>query len=564
MKKKKDEFKRPKRRNISCTPLVILAVLSLLLTACVPKKNVASTEATPVYTVKEVVACPTPETDPEAEQNDSDVESLDPELQVEAPAHEVAPDEEDLSEQQKKALDEDAVKFALDVRETKEFLYYYKFYTDYKKDGSPGKGRKAFTRWLERAKPFLPYVRKVINQKGLPEDIIFLPFAESGYNPWAYSWAGAGGMWQFMRGTGKLYGLRVDWWVDERRDPYRATEAAVAYLDKLHGDFDDWYLALAAYNAGEGKVGRAIKKCGSNDYFEISKHKQLLKKETRHYVPKILAILHIVRNLEKLGFEPIDWNYDAGIVSTEIKGGTDLTAMASACGLSWQQFHKYNPMFRRTASPPDTTMKVYLPQDKLAKAESFLKTKGARPFAGYSNYLVRNGDSWWRISRRSGVPISVLKRVNNTRSNTLRPGQRVMIPGKGSHINVDTPVAQTRQYAARRANYIVLRGDSLWTISRKFGVSLDTLKRANGMRSGRNIKPGQKLYIPDAGVAATKVAVKQAESAHRIITHRVRRGDTIWAIARRYNVPAKQILSTNNLSSTSVIRPGDKLKIVVE
>ncbi len=561
MKKNKDELKRPPNRNIRCAQALCFAALALFLTACAPKQKTAELSASPLYTVKKVEACPAPGADATNEQADeTEVQSLDPEL-VEEP-HQT--DAEQLTEQQKKALGEDAIKFALDVHETKEFLYYYKFYTDYKDDGSPGKGRKAFTRWLERAKPFLPYVRKVINQKGLPEDIIFLPFAESGYNPWAYSWAGAGGMWQFMRGTGKMYGLRVDWWVDERRDPYRSTEAATAYLTKLYGDFDDWYLALAAYNAGEGKVGRAIRQSGSNDYFEISQNPRLLKLETRHYVPKILAILHIVRNLEKLGFDPIDWDYDPEVVTTEIKGGTDLIALASACGMDWKEFNKYNPMFRRTASPPDTEMLVYLPKAKLELAQTFLKSKGARPFAGYSHYKVCSGDSWWRISRRSGVPVNVLKRVNNTSANTLQPGQMVLIPGQNSKFAaVSTPVSKTQQYAKTRANYIVRKGDSLWSISRQFEVSLDTLKRSNGLRSGR-IKPGQKLYIPNAGAEATKVAVRQAESVRQVITHRVRSGDTIWAIARRYNVQAQNILSTNNLSKTSVIRPGDKLKIVVE
>jgi membrane-bound lytic murein transglycosylase D len=562
MKSNKDEATYSPVNSKYCAKALLLIAVCLLLAACAPKQKVATSPEDAVYTVKKVEVCPAPEPEePDAAADDHEVQPLDPELTVKAPEE---PQPEELTEQQKKALDENAINFALDVRETKEFLYYFKFYTDYKKDGSPGKGRKAFTRWLERAKPFLPYVRKVINEKGLPEDIIFLPFAESGYNPWAYSWAGAGGMWQFMRGTGRMYGLRVDWWVDERRDPYRATEAATAYLTKLYNDFGDWYLALAAYNAGEGKVGRAIRKCGSKDYFEISKHKRLLKRETRHYVPKILAILQIVRNLEKLGFEPINWDYDPNVVSTEIKGGTDLSALASSCGMTWKQFHHYNPMYRRTASPPDTKMMVYLPAEKLAQAQTFLKSKAARPFAGYSHYKVRRGDSWWRISRRSGIPISVLKRVNNTRSNTLRPGQRVLIPGKGSRIAANTPLSTTRKYAKKRANYIVRKGDSLWTISRRFGVSLATLKRANGLRRGRLIKPGQRLYIPNAGAAASKLAVRQAKSVHRVITHRVRRGDTIWGIARRYNVPAKRILSTNNLSKTSVIRPGDKLKIIVE
>ena len=157
--------------------------------------------------------------------------------------------------------------------------------------------------WLKRAQRYLPHTGRFLAE-GLPEDLIYLPFAESGFNPFALSRSGASGVWQFMPGTGKHYGLTVDDWIDERRDPYASTEAAIKYLKKLYADFGDWSLALAAYNAGEGKIGRALAKTGCEDYFSLCEASDDLREETKLYVPKFLALVKIAGNLEELGFEP--------------------------------------------------------------------------------------------------------------------------------------------------------------------------------------------------------------------------------------------------------------------
>ncbi|WP_419786556.1 LysM peptidoglycan-binding domain-containing protein [Pseudodesulfovibrio sp.] len=459
--------------------------------------------------------------------------------------------------------------FDLESHENKDVEVYFNYFTH--------KARKTMERWLERSQPYLPYVRRVFTKYGLPQDLVLLPFTESGYNVRAYSWAGAGGMWQFMRGTGSLYGLKSDWWIDERRDPFKSTDAAARHLRDLYDKFGDWYLALAAYNAGEGKIARALRLTNCNDFFELTKKNQHLSRrarlrtETKHYVPKFIAISKIFQNLDTLGFEPVSWDMELDVVPVEVPGGTDLLALARSGGMTWNDFHDLNPAFRRQVSPPNMKATAYLPSGKADKMMAYLADPGSRPYAGYVRHRVRSGDSWWQISRRYGVPVAVLKKVNDTRSNTLHPGQFVMVPGNGSSQSVPSAkatasrrTAKTRAIAAKRGNYYVRNGDTLWSISRQFGTTVSTLKRANGLRSNR-LKTGQKLYIPDSSNAATKQAAMDAGSPKsQLVRYKVRRGDNLTSIAQKFGVSVKDLLRWNSLSARSTIYAGQRLKVYVQ
>jgi membrane-bound lytic murein transglycosylase D len=515
----------------------------------------------------------TPEAAPPVEEQvaenlvPDDAEALEPEIEA---APEVAPDE-DLTQTEQAVLNQRfGLLFDLEPHENEEVELFFTYYNH--------KARKTMERWLKRSQPYLPYVRRVFTQYGLPQDLVLLPFVESGYNVRAYSWAGAGGMWQFMRGTGRLYGLKADWWIDERRDPYKATDAAARHLRDLYDKFGDWYLALAAYNAGEGKISRALKQAKCDDFFELTeKNRKLsrrnrLKQETRHYVPKFIAISKIFQNLDTLGFEPVSWDMEIEIVPVKIPGGTDLLALARAGGMTWNEFHDMNPAFRRQVSPPHMEATAYLPSDKADKMIAYLSEPGAQPYAGYTRHRVRSGDSWWVISRRYGVPINVLKSVNNTRSNILRPGQHVMVPGHGSKRTVtasasssaSSSTAKTRAIAAKRGNYVVRSGDNLWSIARSFNTTVATLKRSNGLRSNR-LKVGQKLYIPNSSSAATKQAVKDAGKVKTELVHyKVRRGDNLYSISRKFGVKVSDLCHWNSISAKTTIYAGQKLKVYVQ
>jgi membrane-bound lytic murein transglycosylase D len=462
-----------------------------------------------------------------------------------------------LSPQEEIALEtQPQIHFDLDGLEIKEMEFYFLYYTR--------KNRDTFQRWLKRAEPYLPYIRDHFAARGLPEELIYLPFAESGFNPWAYSHAGAAGLWQFMPYTGQRYGLNVDWWIDQRRDPYLATKAAADYLEKLHKDFGDWYLALAAYNAGEGRIARALSSSGCDNFFDMVNGKTTLKKETKHYVPKFLAILKIIRNLESLGFDPLNMDPAAVPARIEVKGGTDLLALSGSCGMSWDEFRRYNPSFKRMISPPEMTSTVYLPLDKEAKALAYLEKPEATPHAGYTRHKVRSGESLWVISRRYDVPIAIIKKLNEKASNTLRPGEWLMVPGRNTATAANT-LERTRTVARERSNYVVQPGDTLWSIANSSGISVSTLLKANGLNNPKTLQIGQKIHIPSASGTPTRLATTTSPKtdAGRIVQYQVKTGDTLWGIARKFGVSHQDLQAWNDLKGNAHIRPGDSLKVFV-
>jgi membrane-bound lytic murein transglycosylase D len=329
----------------------VLLLIVLVLAGCMPAKKAqgpGSDHAVPSVESQDAgherpqdVSAASGNTPSEARGPAEDVDPLDV-LQD----REDIPDAEPLSAEEQKILDTQiSFPVGLDTEENADVQRYFHYYTHVQRGTMDG--------WLKRAQRYLPHIRERFLAEGLPEDLIYLPFAESGFNPFALSRAGASGVWQFMPRTAINYGLTVDSWVDERRDPYKSTEAAIAYLKKLYGDFGDWSLALAAYNAGEGAIGRALKKTGTEDFFSLCEASEDLKQETKLYVPKFLALVKVARNLEKLGFEPLDMEKrPAAPVQLKAKPGTDLLALSKSLGMDWKSFRELNPSFRKQEAPP--------------------------------------------------------------------------------------------------------------------------------------------------------------------------------------------------------------------
>jgi membrane-bound lytic murein transglycosylase D len=499
-----------------------------------------------------------------------------------------------LTEQEKKALaSRGSIQFNLDVKDNEEVQMFLQYFSIDK--------RGSMDKWLQRAEPYLPYVRAVLASYNLPPDLIALPFIESGYSNAAYSPVGAGGMWQFMPYTARRFGLTVDWWVDERRDPYKATVAAAKYLTKLYQMFGDWNLALAAYNAGEGKISRVMASSGQCDFFDIAKDPKLLKEETRHYVPKFLAVLKIFQNLDTLGFKKVNWQAGPNLKEVGVPGGTDLSAMAQACGLSWEQFREYNPGFRRQVSPPDTTVNVYVPVAKEQTALAFLNNPGNFPAAGYQNYVAQAGDTWWNLSRKTGMPVAELRQLNASLPETLPPGQTVRVAQSASGAE-NTALAEGPDacapkplVATKPQRHRVNKGESIGSIAKKYGVSPKEIMAANKMKHEGRLTLGSWVVIPGGQAPAAPPAPTQVASGKPVpfapqtpitngkspvqavpagampqaadASHTVQRGETVGSIAAKYGVSPADVMAANNMRSgkdllagKSIVIPGKGVK----
>ncbi|SHN53946.1 LysM peptidoglycan-binding domain-containing protein [Desulfovibrio litoralis] len=392
----------------------------------------------------------------------------------------------------------------------KDVVLHYKYFTRKKRD--------SFDRFIERGELWLPHIRKIFKDNNVPEEIAYLAIVESGFNPTAVSRVGATGVWQFMPYTGTKYGLTQNAWIDERRDTYKATKAAAAYLTKLYGDFGNWFLAIAAYNAGEGKISRALEGTGGADnFFDLSRKnymlqgKTQLKDETKQYVPRFIAVSKIMKNLDLLGFKKPNPNAALKTETIEVKGGTDLVGLAKSMGMRWEDFAFLNPAFRRQISHPRELNTVYILSEGKDKALAFLERQESRAFAGWKDYTVKKGESVASLSKKFSVPVLMLKKVNPNLSDRPKAGTIVMVPSSKAALRETLDVTpafeasskskkdKTRTIAEINTKgrfYTVSSGDTLYSLSRAWGTTPDLVRKANKMRDDELIRIGQRLVIP--------------------------------------------------------------------
>lgn len=388
------------------------------------------------------------------------------------------------------------------------------------------KGRATIRASSKNAEKYLSYAKNVFRSQGMPDELAYLAIVESGYRPDAKSRVGAAGAWQFMPDTGTRFGLRQDWWTDERLDPYRSTEAAAAYLKKLYIDFGDWSTAIAAYNAGEGKINRAKAGTGGNNFFEVKalNHKlddqAQLRDETKKYVPRFMAVSKIMRNLPQLGFDPIDPDGRSDVLRFTVRPGTDLVAFSNACSLSWQEFNSYNKHHKRVISCTDKPSFVYVPLKAKDVASNFIHSQKESPYAGWAPVRVLSSrETWDKISRRCSVPIARLKSAN-PEVGRLVAGQILLLPANikmipdavirgntnsqkklavnSKTIGNDPPHSGGAKGSigkkSGRIKYIVQEKDNLWRIARKHNVTVADLKKWNNVDEGA-LRPGTGLYV---------------------------------------------------------------------
>ena len=420
----------------------------------------------------------------------------------------------------------------------------------------------------KRAEPFLYLIIEKIEKKGLPLELALLPIVESSFNPHAYSYVGAAGLWQFMPVTGDRFGLHQNWWYDGRKDIYRSSDAALRYMDILHNYLgDDWLRAFAAYNSGEGRVKRAVQKNEREkkptDYWNLS-----LPRETEEYVPKMLALVDIMRNHKKYGIElPLLENKQ---VLTYVKTGTqlDLAYAGKLANLSVAEIQLLNPALNQWATPPKGPHYLLIPTKN---AETFAKQLNKDNQIGWDRYIVKSGDSMSVIAHRYSTSTAAIKKSNNLDSSFLKIGQALIVPhpskAKLAFLKSEKrrkqhkQIAQTKKKNKKGLNktiYTVTEGDNLWDISRLYNVRVQDISAWNKISTKKPLRLGEKLTIwQNTKIVKVAVASKGLDSTK----HKVVEGDNLWDIGKKYNISANDIINWNHLKKKSVLSLGQVLTI---
>ncbi len=370
-------------------------------------------------------------------------------------------------------------------------------------------GRSSFAKWLSRSERYIPMMKEVLRENSLPEDLVYLAMIESGFSPNAYSPASAVGPWQFMAGTGKRYSLRIDPWIDERRDPLKSTVAAAMYLKELYSLFNkNWYLAAAGYNAGENKILRAMDMYNSTDFWELAEG-SYLKRETKDYVPKLLAAAIIAKDPANYGFADVAYLPPIEFDTVIIPSRTDLDLVANLIGVSNETIRELNPGLRKWCTPPDYPQyELKLPK---GKKELFLSAYQKVPAeeryterVAYASYRARKGDSVASIARRFGADPREVAAINRLKHSGKLRGKLLKIPV--NPICVPSGGAQSASAPGKRKKnkqlvqyYTVKHGDTLTSVARRFNVTTKIIAVWNNLRLKGILMPGKKIIVAKSG-----------------------------------------------------------------
>ncbi len=476
-----------------------------------------------------------------------------------------------------------------------------------------GPGRKWFRKWVSRSTRYLPLMQPILESHGLPRDTVYLAMIESGFSAHAYSWAHAAGPWQFISSTGRQYGLHQDFWVDERRDYIKATEAAARYLKDLHRELGHWYLAWAGYNTGSGRVRRLMQRLDTNDFWTISEGKGLAT-ETKHYVPKLIAAALVSKHPAAFGFSEEEFVYEPAIEFDEVKlnDATDLDVIARAAGVRVQDLQELNPELRRWCTPPASARNPYVlrvPKGSAGRfAENFAHIAPKERLT-FRVHKVRRGDTLSHIALKYGTAPEAILQMNRLKSaRTLRINAELVIPvptGRGAKNKegaLARKVAQARRSGVsvrpedevpagtprgpvasgpiksehingrKRISYTVQSGDSVWAISQRFNVSVQDIRRWNKLsaRASRTaLKVGSTLHIwPDSAPSpvqersGTVVAQRApASNAGKPTVHELAAGESLWSVAQRYGVSVEEIKRWNGIKDHTRLPIGMRLTV---
>ena len=403
---------------------------------------------------------------------------------------------------------------------------------------------------LKRAEPFIFYVADQLDTAGLPLELVFLPIIESTYDPLAYSPSHAAGLWQFIPSTARQFGLERDRWYDGRRDVVQSTEAAITYLSYLHRRFDsDWLLALAAYNSGEGFVSKSIRRNlregKPTDFWNVK-----LPRETRNYVPQLLALASIISDPDKYNVTLPEIPFEPYFGAVQVDHQIALSTIVAVTGVDPSLFTQLNAAYRRSITPPEGTYQILLPRANAKDFRDFINTTNPRTWIPHKEYIIASGDTLSHIALRFNVPVSSIKKRNGLLGDRLTIGNTLYIPEGDGEAMV---VPKIMRY--KTISHIVISGDTLSSLAIKYGTSVRDLRAQNGLNS-ELIRIGQALdiLVPSASTKSTKL---------RRLFYTVKSGDSLYLIAKKFSLLISDITRWNKISREEYLQPGQKLTLFI-
>jgi membrane-bound lytic murein transglycosylase D len=430
-------------------------------------------------------------------------------------------------------------------------------------------------RVAKRSEPFIFYIVEELEKNNIPLEIALLPIVESAFDPFAYSHGRASGMWQFIPATGKRFGMKQNWWYDGRRDVIASTQGAIKYLKYLNKFFDgDWLLALAAYNSGEGRVKRAMKKNARKslptDFWSLD-----LPKETRAYVPKLLALADVIKRADDFNIKLYEIENKSQITNINIESQLDLAKAAKLADLSLAELQRLNPGFNRWATDPDGPHNLLIPNHKVADFEKKLDKLPQKERLAWQRYKIKNGDNLGEIAHEFNTDIRLIKQINNIKGTQIRAGKHLLIPVAAQSLDSYVlsqqqrlETTQNRQRKGDKTSHTVKSGDTLWDIGQLYKVSSRSIAKWNGMAPRDVLKLGRELVIWEKG-KVTKTSLTPAyqpveQAIMRNITYKVRSGDSFARIADKFNVSIRDIERWNSLNRKKYLQPGQMIKLSVD
>ena len=439
-----------------------------------------------------------------------------------------------------------------DNKEVSKWIHYFQ-----------NRGRPHMVRYLERSTRYHNIMKAILREEGMPEDLFYISLIESGFNPKAYSRAAAVGFWQFLRSTGRRYGLKINAYVDERKDVIASTRAAANYFKSLYNLFGNWYLAMASYNAGENRIKNVVMKYQTRNFWELA-HKKKLPRETMNYIPKFLAATLIAKNPNRYGFmdlnyqEPIDFDF------VQLTHTVDLKKMARHMNISYQELRKLNPALLTRYVPVyrvgSTVLKIPKGRRLMATVAMQKSKAKIRYRDSYAYHRVQRGDTLSRIARIYKSSVKQIQRLNNLNSRSLiRIGQKLKVPPSKGYV---PSKKRRRSTSSSYKTYKVRKGDTLSGIAQKFKVSQRTLRRLNKLSTRSVLKIGQRLRVSKASKKVKRSLAKTSKS-NRYQYHFVKQGESLYVIAKKYSTTVSRLKKLNSLSR-NIIKVGQSLIVSVK